>query len=470
MNIDSSIPTDMSSLPNELLIQIASHLDTSPPSVTKFAHEPTPSLTCSSLTPLKTLSLVSWRWRKIVLPILFHCSRIQLDSSPQWVPVDARLIENMQRQLSQLSNHELQIYARMRSKFKSSSEFAFDEAFDELLINLCRIKEGDEFLKTAPSILWFPHLPKTFVDFQQFIEKYSLKHHIKSVVVYTDKDYALRHVDAANAPLSRAVAEIWSQVFLYLNPTRVVVAAPPGTMAGLLDSHMASSDVWAFDMKMHYVEFVQPELPGRIVHSSSACRPWDSALIHRRPWFHLSYNEGSSITAYSTYEYHLKQSPMMLYIILMRLAEEAQDCCNLRSVSFTGVFPFSTNVTTVILALSKLQTLRKVQFQLAPGPENNLLDDAKRIGRAQPRDVWLEWNESIRVITSFLRAFDFANGSEFVSLDCDNSLRADEVQEYIDKLQEQGIAWRKTGEGRWIRDTTQNVEFDEALVVTASLS
>ncbi|KAH4843444.1 hypothetical protein HBI26_215980 [Parastagonospora nodorum] len=443
----------MESLPNELLIQVASQFDTEAPSVTKFAHEPSSHLTECDFTPLKLLSLVSWRWRKITLPILFRNSRISLDKEPQWVPIDARLVDSMQTQLTKLSNHEFQIYHKMRSKFKSSSTFAYDEAFDDLLINLCRIQDGDDFLKAVPHILWLPHLPKAFDSFARFVAQYDLKHHIKSVVVHTDKEYELRHVSTADAPLARAVADVWTTIFSHLEPVRVVVAAPPSTLAGLLDTQMLSADVWAFDMKMHYIELVQPE-PLHLEHMKSKCRAWNSALIHYRPWNHLGYNEGSSIAAYSTYEYHLKQSPKMLYLLLVRLAKEAQSCCNISSFSFAGVFPFVTNVTAIIRALHKIPKLKHISFQLAPGPENNSLDDPKRMGRAQRSDFWLEWNESYKVIAGYLGVIDFEDGAKFKSRDCGNKQLAEDVSGYIELLQQRGAGWRKDGaeDGVWIRD------------------
>ncbi|KAH8722437.1 hypothetical protein GQ44DRAFT_774935 [Phaeosphaeriaceae sp. PMI808] len=446
-------PANIESLPNELLIQIASHLDTEPPSITKFAHEPSTHLTESDSTPLKFLSIVSWRWRKITLPMLFRYSRIALDKEPQWVPIDARLVDSMQTQLTTLSNHEFQIYHKMRSKFKSSSAFAYEEAFDDLLINLCRIQEGDEFLKVVPHTLWLPHLPKTFETFSKFVVKYDLKHHITSVVIHTDKEYELRHVSIADAPLSRAVADIWSSIFHHLEPTRLVVASPPALLAGLLDTKMSSSDTWAFNMKMHYIELVQSE-PPRLEHMKFGCRPWGSALIHCRPWSHLGYNEGSSITAYSTYEYHLKHSPKMLYLILLRLAQDVQSCCNITSFNFTAVFPFVTNVTPIIRALHKISTLRRITFQLAPGPENNALDDPKRMGRAQRSDFWLEWNESYKILTTYLDIFDFDDDAEFVSQDCKNKLLEQDVTGYIESLRKRGAGWRQSGAeaGIWIRD------------------
>lgn len=445
----------MDSLPNELLIQIATHLDLEAPSTTKFAYEPSIHLTESDITPLKLLSLVSWRWRKIILPLLFRHSRISLDKEPQWVPVDARLVDSMQTELSRLSHHEFSIYTKMRSKFKSSSAFAYEEAFDDLLINLCRVQEGDDFLKAVPHILWLPHLPVTFEGFAKFVTQYDLKHHIKSVVVHTEKEYQLRHVTTADVPLARAVAEIWASVFLHLEPTRVVVATPPATLAGLLDSQMLSADVWAFDMKMHYIELIQPE-PFRLEHMQSDARfSNDASLIHRRPWSHLGYNEGASLTAYSTYEYHLKQSPKILYLILVRLAKEVQSCCNITSFSFTGVFPFATNITAVVRALHKIPTLKQISFQLTPGAESNALDDPKRIGRAQTSDFWLEWNESYKIIGSYLGIRDFEDGTTFRSRDCGNEHLAEDVAGYIELLRQRGLGWKKSTdeEGVWIRDS-----------------
>ena len=115
----------MQALPNELLAQIASHLESQPPSITKFNHEPSADLAYSyteiNTKPLESLSLVSWRWRKVVLPILFRFTRIALDKEPQWVPMDARLVDSMQLQLSSLSNHEFMLYTKLRSKFKATT-------------------------------------------------------------------------------------------------------------------------------------------------------------------------------------------------------------------------------------------------------------------------------------------------------------------------------------------------------------
>jgi hypothetical protein len=150
----------------------------------------------------------------------------------------------------------------------------------------------------------------------------------------------------------------------------------------------------------------------------------------------------------------LKQSPKILYLILVRLAKEASPCCNITSFSFTGVFPFVTNVTAIVRALHKIPNLGRIDFQLAPGPENNSLEDPERMGRAQRSDFWLEWNDSYKVLVSYLDIFDFVDGAQFQSHDCGNKELAQEVAGYIELLQQRGAGWRKSDveDGVWVRD------------------
>jgi hypothetical protein len=444
----------MQSLPNELLAQIAAHLADQPPSIIKFNHEPTANLAYSNTAPLKALSQVSWRWRKVVLPILFRFTRIPLDKEPQWVPMDARLVDSMQGQLSKLSNHEFMLYTKLRSKFKSTSGFAFEPEMDDVLIQLCRIQEGDEFLKTTPRIVWLPHLSKWFEQFVRFVEGNKLQRHVKSVVLHTDKEYDLRHVSTAEGPLSRSVSDIWSQIFGCLEPERVVVAAPPKTMAALLDSAVGTNDIWAFEMKMHYIELLQTE------HGSRAT---ESSLIHRRPWYHIGYNEGSSITAYSTYEFHLKVAPRIPEFIFNRLGSRPELCRNLKSFSFIAVFPLSSAVHDIVRAFHRVPSIKKITFQLAPGPENDLLINGSKRRKAQSSDFWSEWRSAYKVLAN---AEEFSNRmkdgekqegwatvEEIVSEDCYSKQLAVEVTEVVEHHMNQGRwKWREDRVGRWVRD------------------
>lgn len=84
----------MDSLPDELLLHILSHLDRGPPSDAHFFDEPD-TRTSSSFRdqPLKALSCVSQRWRRIVKPLLFDHLVLRLwvydEPANRWLPAFA---------------------------------------------------------------------------------------------------------------------------------------------------------------------------------------------------------------------------------------------------------------------------------------------------------------------------------------------------------------------------------------------
>ncbi|KAG9191416.1 hypothetical protein G6011_09504 [Alternaria panax] len=468
----------MQSLPNELLAQIASHLESQPSSITKFNHEPTAHLAYSQTelnnNPLKSLSLVSWRLRKIVLPILFRYVRIPLDKEPQWVPTDARLVDSMQSELSTLSNHEFMLYTKLRGKFKSSAGGAFEPAMDDVLIQLCRIQDGDEFLKRTDRKVWLPHLSSWFPNFKKFAEGNELKHHIRSVVVCTDEEFKLRYVVTALETLAREVSRMWNQIFELSEPERFVVAAPPKTMAALLESGVATNDSWAFEMKMHYIEFVQT-LPSAITSNTeiekNSRQPSDIGLIHRRPWSHIGYNEGSSITAYSIYEFQFMTTPRILEILLDRLAKNSKSCANLSSFSLIAVFPLSSHITQIVSAMHRIPSIRKITLQLAPGPENDLLSNGSKRRKAQSSDFWSEWRLGYKALADMdqlRRVYSGEDGTgwepaleEIVSRDCYTKQLGEEVKEVVEHyLKQAKLRWKSDGVGRWVRDESEVEDVD----------
>ena len=90
----------------------------------------------------------------------------------------------------------------------------------------------------------------------------------------------------------------------------------------------------------------------------------------------------------------------------------------------------------------------------------------KRMGRAQPSDLWLEWDQSYKAIASFLRAHDFEDGSEFISADCEEPSLAIEVNDYMQLLQKSGTGWKKIEEGRWVRNHEEDKEKAPSAAIT----
>jgi len=445
----------MDNLPNELRFLVASYLDSEPPSIFNFAHEPSVDFTNWHSTPLKSLSQVSWRWRKVVLPILFRYTRVFLDTHPGWVAVNMKLLEHMQSQLTSLSKHELHLYYQMRNKYKDAGSIPiFNDTYDDAPVSEYQIEEEDKVLKSVPNILRFPRLPESFAYLARFIQRYNLEHHIKSVTILTEHRYDISTCCTTEFHLSRAVDEIWSQLFFHINPARVVIAAPPSTLASLLHACIRTQDAWAFEMNMHCIELLQSE-PCNPDNISLYENQYGTELIQRRAWTHLSYNEGSSVPVYSTYEYHSKTPTDLIYNILRSLGTTRKDYCNLRSFSFIGVFPLKAQILLIVSALKTLPLpLRELSFQLAPGPESDLLSMPKRLRRAQLPDLWLEWRGGYEVIIRYLcnNGFKIEDGGKFFSKDCGEEMVGKEVDDIVQWAHavENKREWRKAGKGVWI--------------------
>ncbi|KAH7048470.1 hypothetical protein B0J12DRAFT_700336 [Macrophomina phaseolina] len=97
----------MEHLAEELCLQLISHLDRGPPSDAHFFHEPDPStFTSFRDRPLKQLSLVSQKWRRIVKPLLFQYLRFTLhildDERNEWTPDSAPELAQIRHFLASL--------------------------------------------------------------------------------------------------------------------------------------------------------------------------------------------------------------------------------------------------------------------------------------------------------------------------------------------------------------------------------
>ncbi|KAF2812540.1 uncharacterized protein BDZ99DRAFT_461210 [Mytilinidion resinicola] len=467
----------MDTLPTELLLHILSHLDVPPPSVTRFSHEPSILLTTSKSIPLKSLRLTSHRFHALTTPILFQNCVLSLDRALLLLPIDARTLDAMQAALKTLSPHELAVYISMRAKLDATQPGAYQEEFDTVMLEFVDVKPGDKWMEQSGRASWVPRLPPQFREMEKFLRDHNLRHKVDSLVVVAQRDYEPDFGYSTNTVDGRmytyhAVQDLWKSVFTLLNPERVVVAAPPGTLATLTETSTLSSDGWAFEMFCHYLELRQDrpkklesemkaeELAlqrpdGYVLGTGPVTGDRSSLLIYARPWTHIGYNEGNSVPVYSTYEYHLKQTPKVLYLVLARLGKET--CCYVRSLTFVAIFPFSSHMRTMLRSMRKVPTLKQLRVQLAPGKENNILTDRIRMRKAQRGDLWMELDGCYSKIAEFL--WSMGQGAEFRSDDGSIGCGGKSFQGSMKKMgdlhnlenPEEVVEWNENGAGRWKR-------------------
>jgi hypothetical protein len=393
----------LSSLPEELLLYIVSFLDAEPPSLTKFCHEPSFQLTDSDSKSLKNLSCTSRMWRRILAPILFQYVRISLSYEPRYVAESRGLLDHLQNNFEHLNPRERRIFLRLKQE---ADGFLFNEleAFSSDHINLApenggvaptkmylAVHEDDLVLRDAPMLIYCHHLPKDVQHLFSLLSSHRI-HSNRSLVISTEHD--------TNGQVRRMLEDffhlgartIWKVILANMDPQRLIIAAPPATLALLASLPEDNGDSWAFEMKVHYLELRQSPSP-QSVHTDS-CRRRErlesSSVVRDRPWTHVGYNEGSSVPAYSTYEYSWKQSPRIIPRILQQMQNTNAKCCSLRTFSYTAVFPLASNHRALVGIMRNLSSLRAVHYQLTPGNENDVLDNKDRLRRAQHSDLWME--------------------------------------------------------------------------------
>ncbi|KAF2087921.1 hypothetical protein K490DRAFT_65202 [Saccharata proteae CBS 121410] len=387
----------MDSLPDELRLHILSYLDTGPPSESKVYAEPSLDLTCSPDRPFKAVSRVSCRWRRLVEPMLFRNVRVRL-----------------------------RLGLRLRSMDGAG--------------------------------VWSTSREEEMGEFLAFLERRELSDVVETLVVYSvRRDFALdEEVDRDQGPVAQQecgenMSRIWKTVTRQLKPTSLKILAPPKTMAEFLSLRdFEPGDEWAFDMPYHIFELRQdsaPDTPNQSVQGTNV------NLLNMRNWTRLGYNEGSSISAYSTYEFQWKSPPRVLSNLLADInrgpGRLAKTLC---SFTYIAIFPLGTHVKHFMTSFWRIvvfnHQFRFLELQLVPQAHSNIMNDPVRMGRAQASDLWLEYDESMR---EFINVASWIRGPvDMTFLDYSDPLLAKAYEDqFADKLE--ASSWHKVGAYKWAK-------------------
>ena len=190
-----------------------------------------------------------------------------------------------------------------------------------------------------------------------------------------------------------------------INAPSAMIILPPFVFAEILPYGINLRDAWAFGIEYQVLRLeiprtsVTPRTPKGIIK--------DSNIFAMRPWSHCTYNEGSSVEAYSTYEYSLKNTPSVFYPSdrdqFARTISGSLD--HITSIDFIAVFPI-THMGSFLRATSGMKSLRRLRTQLTPTPDNDVLDNPSALGKCQRGDLWMELEASYLQLAAFVRSSD----------------------------------------------------------------
>ncbi|TKA59970.1 hypothetical protein B0A55_13507, partial [Friedmanniomyces simplex] len=260
----SYLGSPIARLPEEILLHILTYLDNEPPSLLNLREEPSLQLLSSDVQPLKHTASVSRQWRRLVLPLLFKYARLHLDAPPrpQWkacrtcgpVALSCRVDDieppfpaysaghyhqdMMEEAVAYLTNpHTLQAHeteGASASGLQLTQHIIFD---------------------------WAPRIYHTLSDFLTFIVSHDLASKVESFVVVTERmlsgkfDRFPHRAGADRDWRYRCAAAFWQHLLSELDPTRIVILAPPTDLACLTNCAIDTFGDWAFgDMEFHALD------------------------------------------------------------------------------------------------------------------------------------------------------------------------------------------------------------------------
>ena len=254
---------------------------------------------------------------------------------------------------------------------------------------------------------------------------------------------------------------------IWLPMVRVIDSALPSVVTVVLTTSLFQQvlpyelnllDEWAFRIPCQVLQLRMPRDLAAVSKPSRAALESQN-LFQIREWTHCTFNQGSSINVYSSYEYFLKKTPSIFnprdYSEVERKMTEGA-FANLTSLDYITIFPID-HMHPFCKCIESMKNLKCLRVQFAPTLSNNVLDDPVAMGKCQPGDLWLEFEECYKILTICIWAtWDAGTISleEFVSLDYVNP----SLRELLDRivatylLGDHKIFMSDSSGGRWFRN------------------
>ena len=239
-------------------------------------------------------------------------------------------------------------------------------------------------------------------------------------------------------------------VISQLNPSAVTIMLPPSSFQELMPYDLRESDDWAF------------QIPYQVLHLSQAtdtplaCVPvvgfQAKTILNILPWSHCTFNEGSSIRAYSTYQYFQKHVPSIFTPINEQKMMDAvlRSLPHLTSIDYVAIFPFTTRHMRHFCSFLKAAApnLRHLRTRFSPTRGNEVLDDKETLGTCERTDLWSELENCYSFLAKRIRLGDLDSLGDLTVLDYDNPELRDAIYRAV--AFDICVDWAHDGNGKWV--------------------
>lgn len=328
-----------------------------------------------------------------------------------------------------------------------SEKFLHEEPSDALLQSGYHpLKDLSQACRTTrelcfPSLFSAVRVDLNRVDaFLSLSESHNLCSQADSLVLYLDPG---SHAENSNN------SSIWPSVVQIVDlakPSVVTVLLTASLFEEILPYKLDLTDQWAFSIRYQALQLRMPE--GLAQSSQMSQETWESQNVFQiRKWSHCTFNQGSSISGYSSYEYFLKQTPCIFnpqnrHEFGHKMMEGSFE--NLTCLDYIAIFPID-HMRLFCLSMDSMGKLKCLRVQFAPTPSNNVLDNPDAVGKCQPGDLWQEFEACYNTLTQHISS-NWLTGetslAEFVSLDYHNP----SLRELLNRVVGQNLVY-------WISDS-----------------
>ncbi|RVX72158.1 hypothetical protein B0A52_04756 [Exophiala mesophila] len=286
--------------------------------------------------------------------------------------------------------------------------------------------------------------PLRLSDFIAFLNQNHLNQRVVSVVAIVLGHY--NHIHPA----------WWARLLNEVTATRFSIIAAPSIFAELAGNPTWSNDAWAFNMPFQILSLDQSA-------EASRCKiDYDNlpSLLTARPWTRALVNEGSSVLAYTTYEYFFRHTPSMLSALHYdRSIAGDQMFANLEEFKFVAIFPFYNHVEEVLKCIRKMTNLRRLFIKICPSPESTVLHDEIEAagGHFDINDPWNECDTSWRLIAHNVAALaGMGNLREFHMDDVHVEGVRQALEDSINRVLQEPWTYQGKGSGEWRVNAASN--------------
>lgn len=299
----------------------------------------------------------------------------------------------------------------------------------------------------APRLLSYLKVDEKLI--QSFVDFYvSRGQHAppQSVLLYLDPtEFPPLELNDSDIDHLRFIRTEATRMVDIINPRALTIAANPNCLGWLIDRPLRMNDCWVTDVPYQMLRLEQgPLAPAQWFPHATKGKHLNLSTV--RPWNRCTYNEGSFVPAYQTYEYHLYQAPSLHQSAsLPELESHALRLSCLQSFELVAVFPVN-HMTNTVHFLDLLPNLQNLSVQLAPSPK---YQKTHHIGSSAscPSDFWQELGSSYDTLRNAL-CHNLAYLTTYTILDYASPGYRKIIDQAMENMPED---WKANHSGTWTR-------------------